>query len=82
MENPDINSYTFTFKQLTHAPHSQIPVDWNMIIHHTGDNIKFSTNFKHPGFQPDNNAAFAAFCNKETFKNNFWIELDSGTGKI
>ena len=82
MDNPDINNYTFCFQQLTSAPHSQMPVGWLGTIHHTGDNIKYSTHFQHPGYQPSNEAFFAAFCNKDTFKNNFWIELENVSGKL
>ena len=82
MDNLDINNYTFSYKQLSSAPHSMMPVHWNVVIHNTGDNIKYSTNFQHPGYVPANDAVFAVFCNKETFKNNFWIELDNVTGKI
>ena len=71
----DINNYSFSYKQLS-APDARKQVnDFECIIIRKEDDIKFGIKFSCRGDpNNNNNEIFDAFCNKDLFKEQFFIE--------
>lgn len=77
----DINNFSFAYKQLSQSNHPARPNNWECLILNKETNTIFGVRFDAPfNVDPrqDNTQIFNAFCDKKTFKEQFFIE----TGEV